>query len=136
MIKSRHSNVWLMPSGPMHQDPCGLITNRRMDDLLWEMRSRFDFILLATPSIEGYSEVSVLAEKSDYVLGVSSHWEFSRRKLKRTKLSVEMAKKKLSGIVFSRPFNLRKQDAVRSAVEPTSVPVPAMGQRLRRFRKV
>ncbi|MDF1740934.1 MAG: hypothetical protein P1U86_17360 [Verrucomicrobiales bacterium] len=138
VIKSRHSNVWLMPSGPMHQDPCGLITNRRMDDLLWEMRSRFDFILMATPSIEGYSEVGVLAEKSDYVVGVSSYWDFSRRKLKRTKLAVELAKKKLSGVIFSRPFNLRKQDGMRAAVEPINVPrpgTPAMGQRLRRFRK-
>ncbi len=138
VIKSRHSNVWLMPSGPMHMDPCGLITNRRMDDLLWEMRSRFDFILIATPSIEGYSEVSVLAEKSDYVVGVSSYWDFSRGKLKRTKLAVELAKKKLSGVIFSRPFNLRKQDGMRSAVEPINVPrpgTPAMGQRLRRFRK-
>lgn len=138
VIKSRHSNVWLMPSGPMHDDPCGLITNRRMDDLLWEMRSRFDFILIATPSIEGYSEVSVLAEKSDYVVGISSYWDFSRRTLKRTKMAVELAKRKLSGVVFSRPFNLRKQDGMRSAVEPINVPrvqTPTMGQPLRRFRK-
>lgn len=139
VIKSRHSNVWLMPSGPIHEDPCGLVTNRRMDDLLWEMRSRFDCILIATPAIEGYSEVSVIAEKSDYVFGVSSYWDFSRRKLKRTKMSVEMANRKLSGVIFSRPFNLRKQGDVRSAVEPINVPAvsaPAMGQRLRRFRKV
>ncbi|MEM9016007.1 MAG: AAA family ATPase [Verrucomicrobiota bacterium] len=102
VIRSRKPNLWFIPSGPQREDPSSLLTGKRMNDLIWTMRSRFDYILVCAPSIHEYAETGVLAGLADHSIVVSSLKEHSRRALEETREALERSGSNLSGIVLTR----------------------------------
>ncbi|MEX2581025.1 MAG: CpsD/CapB family tyrosine-protein kinase [Verrucomicrobiales bacterium] len=101
ILKTRRNNLWFMPSGPMHDDPCGLVAGRRMKDLVWNMRSRFDYIIVASPSIHQYSEAGALVEYADHTVVVAPYRDHTTARLRKTKHAVEAASGVLSAAFLS-----------------------------------
>lgn len=101
VIKSRHPNLWVMPSGPLHADPCGLVSGRRMDDLFSDMKSRFDYVLISAPSILEVSEASILAVAADHVVAVSDMALRPLPRLKKIQASIELARGRMSGLILT-----------------------------------
>ncbi len=101
VIKGRRPNLWFMPSGPVHDDPCGLIEGRRMGDLVWEMRRRFDFILVASPSIDEVSDAGAIVKFSDYTALVTPYGKSSVSHLGRARELIEAASGRLFVVLLS-----------------------------------
>lgn len=89
VVRSRHANLWFMPTGPLHADPGCLLNGRRMSDLLWELKRRFDVVLLVSPSIHEISDAGILAGLADYTLLGTPYWGHSLRQLRETKTALE-----------------------------------------------
>lgn len=101
VIKVRRPNLWFMPSGPLHDDPCGLITGRRMGDLIWDMRSRFDFILLISPAINEVSDAGALAALADCTAVVTPYRGSTLSQLRKARVAIESASAQLSAVFLT-----------------------------------
>lgn len=101
VIKTRRPNLWFMPSGPLHSDPGGLVAGRRMDDLLRDMRSRFDFLLLVAPSIHRVAEAGALAAFADGTVVVAPYGGCSVPQLKKARLALEAASAQLTAVLLT-----------------------------------
>src|SRR5439155_19145612 len=44
-------NLWLMPCGPRPTNPAELLTSPRFQELLVEVRARYDIVLIDTPPV-------------------------------------------------------------------------------------
>ncbi len=101
VIKTRRPNLWFMPSGPLHADPGGLIAGRRMGDLLWDMRSRFDYLLIAAPSIHEFADAGALAALADYTALVTPYRDCRVPQLKKARLALDAASAQLTAVFLT-----------------------------------
>jgi capsular exopolysaccharide synthesis family protein len=120
VIKTLRPNLWFMPSGPLHQDPAGLIAGRRMGDLLWDMRSRFDYLLIAAPSIHEVAEAGNLAALADYTAVVTPYRDCTVPQLKKARLAIESASAQLTAVFLTVSLDGAAADVPQPA---GSVPV-------------
>lgn len=104
VVKTRFNNLWLMPSGPLPRDPSGLVNGKRMDDLFWEMKSRFDYLLVTAPSIHRYSDAGAISAFVDHVVVVTNYHTHNLSRLKETRQAIEACRSTLSGVILSRNF--------------------------------
>jgi capsular exopolysaccharide synthesis family protein len=101
VIRTRRMNLWFMPTGPLHDDPSGLLNGKRMSDLVRELRSRFDFILVASPSINDVSDAGVLAAISEFNTLIAPYHGVSLRRLRETQLALDTVNAPLSGVLLT-----------------------------------
>lgn len=101
VIRSRRPNLWFMPAGPLHADSGALLNGRRMADLVWELRRRFDTVLVASPSIHDVSDAGLLAGLADYTLAATSYLGHSLRGLRETKAALETVSAPFGGVVLT-----------------------------------
>jgi len=104
VIRARRANLWFMPSGPRPDDPGGLLNGRRMSDLIWDLRSRFDFILFASPSIHECSDGGFLASVADYTIITEPSAGYSLKRLRETKTALETVSAVFGGVVLTTRF--------------------------------
>lgn len=122
IFKTRCDSLWLIPSGPRPEDPSLLLTGKRFDDLLWQMRSRFEVILLACPGLQEYSETSTIIEHADHVVAVSPWRQLSRTRFASFAKAVSDHRGKLSALLVSsseRVRPLRQEDRSESKLRAT-----------------
>ena len=79
-----------------------IFASARFDDLMTELRERYDLILIDTPPVLALTDVRVIANHADMLL-FSISWKRTKRKLVRTALSaLAMTKTKRQAVVFNR----------------------------------
>jgi capsular exopolysaccharide synthesis family protein len=61
-------NLWLMPCGPRPGNPAELLTAPRFQEVLEELRSHFDFVLIDTPPVLLVSDPCAVAPRADGVI--------------------------------------------------------------------
>lgn len=94
-------NLYFMPSGIMPSDSAGLLNSRRFTDLLADVKSRFDLVLIDSPPILGVSDASVLAAAVDATMIVVQHRKLPRHMLHRVKQAVDNVGGKVVGVVLN-----------------------------------
>ncbi len=109
IVKTRRPNLWMMPSGAVHDDPSGLLSSKRMDDLVWDLRSRFDYVVMVSPPIEKLADAGALIGYSDHTFLVSSYLGHSVAKLKGIMQSIESFGGATSGLILSQVFHLPQE---------------------------
>jgi len=102
VVKTRKNNLWFMPSGPPREDPSGLFAGKRMEDLIYDMKSRFDYLLITSPSPLSYSEAGVVSGIVDHTIAVTSYKRHSGKILKQLKQALEASGGLLSGVALSQ----------------------------------
>jgi len=99
--KTQVPNLYLLSSGQDTKDAVGLLNTKRTEELLSELKSRFDIVLVDSPPILGVSDGSVLASLVDLTMIVVQHRRFPRSMLKRVKQAVLNAGGKIVGVVLN-----------------------------------
>lgn len=110
VLRTRRPNLWFMPSGPISDDPGGLFNGRRMTDLVRDLRSRFEIILLASPALGSGSEAGLLAGLSDFTVLVSPFAAHSDRRLREARVALENSEASLAGLMLATTTPLRRRD--------------------------
>jgi capsular exopolysaccharide synthesis family protein len=123
VVRSRRANLWFMPAGPLPGDPGGLLNGRRMTDLIWDLRSRFDFILLASPSIHEVSDGGLLAGIADYTLVSTPIGGHGIKRLLETKRALETVSAVMGGVVLTKPLRMSVDPAGPQAGRQDGAPV-------------
>ncbi|MCE9518485.1 MAG: AAA family ATPase [Verrucomicrobia bacterium] len=94
-------NLYFMPSGIMPADSAGLLNSKRFTDLLADVKSRFDLVLIDSPPILGVSDASVLAAEVDATIIVVQHRKLPRHMLQRVKQAVDNVGGNVIGVVLN-----------------------------------
>ena len=101
VLRTQVENLFFLPSGLLPADSAGLLNSQRMVDLIAEVKSRFDLVLIDSPPILGVSDASVLANLADMTMIVVQHRKLPRHMLMRVKQSVENVGGKVVGVVLN-----------------------------------
>jgi Mrp family chromosome partitioning ATPase len=110
-------NLYFLPSGLLPADSAGMLNSQRMVDLIADVKSRFDLVLIDSPPILGVSDASVLANEADMTMIVVQHRKLPRHMLMRVKQTVENVGGKVIGVVLNN-------------VDLAATPVPVLHQLL------
>lgn len=68
--KTEYKNLDLITSGPIPPNPSELIQSRKMEDVLEELKSRYDYVLIDTPPIGLVTDGTTILMKADVALYV------------------------------------------------------------------
>ena len=101
VIRTQVENLYFLPSGLLPADSAGLLNSQRMVDLIADVKSRFDLVLIDSPPILGVSDASVLANEADMSIIVVQHRKLPRHMLMRVKQTVENVGGKVVGVVLN-----------------------------------
>ena len=139
VIRTQVENLFFLPSGLLPADSAGLLNSQRMVDLIADVKSRFDLVLIDSPPILGVSDASVLANIADMTIIVVQHRKLPRHMLMRVKQSVENVGGKVVGVVLNN-VDLRSDAQYQyytsyyTYYSPTNAPGSAQGGKARRRR--
>ncbi len=140
VIRTQIENLFFLPSGLLPADSAGLLNSQRMVDLIADVKSRFDLVLIDSPPILGVSDASVLANEADMTMIVVQHRKLPRHMLMRVKQAVDNAGGKVVGVVLNN-VDLRSDaqyayyTSYYTYYSPTNAPTGGQGGKSRR-RKV
>jgi capsular exopolysaccharide synthesis family protein len=101
ILQTPIDNLYFMPSGILPADAAGILNSRRMSELIADVKSRFDLVLIDSPPILGVSDASVLASEVDLTMIVIQHRKLPRSMLLRVKQAVENVGGNLLGVVLN-----------------------------------
>ena len=141
ILQTPVENLYFMPSGILPSDAAGILNSRRMSELIADVKSRFDLVLLDSPPILGVSDASVLASEADLTIVVVQHRKLPRNMLLRVKQAVENVGGTLLGVVLNN-VDIRSDSqyqyytsyytyyapSARETRQPTNAPAPTMAQ--------
>jgi len=83
--KTSLSNVDIIPSGPIPPNPSELIASKAMNDLILELRDKYDYILLDTAPIGLVTDASILAPLAQSTFYLIRHEKTPKQYLKNIK---------------------------------------------------
>ncbi|MFP6873726.1 MAG: polysaccharide biosynthesis tyrosine autokinase [Verrucomicrobiales bacterium] len=101
ILQTTIENLYFMPSGILPADAAGILNSRRMSELMANVKSRFDLILIDSPPILGVSDASVLASEADLTMVVIQHRKLPRNMLVRVKQAIENVGGDMFGVVLN-----------------------------------
>ena len=94
-------NVWILPSGLIPPYPAELLNSKKMRDMLRELKSRFDFILLDTTPVLGVIDAVIVSSIVDSTVLVIKAGETAKKPFLNAIGELRMAKTKVLGVVFN-----------------------------------
>ncbi|MEG1737746.1 MAG: polysaccharide biosynthesis tyrosine autokinase [Odoribacter sp.] len=76
-----HENLYLLPAGTVPPNPAELLMNTRFDEMIAELRTRFDYIVLDHPPMHIVSDTAIANRVVDITLYVVRAGYLSRKEL-------------------------------------------------------
>ena len=101
VLQTSIENLYFMPSGVLPADASGILNSRRMSELIKEVKTRFDLVLVDSPPILGVSDASVISSEVDLTMIVVQHRKLPRTMLVRVKQAVENVGGTVLGVVLN-----------------------------------
>ena len=101
VLQTAIPNLYFLPAGPSPTDSAGLLNSQRMSDLVADVKSRFDLVLIDSPPILGVSDAAVIANEADATIIVLQHRKLPRQMLSRVKQAVEAVGGNVAGAVLN-----------------------------------
>ncbi len=70
IVPTQFKDLWLMPSGPLPPNPADLLSTGRFQEILAEVSSHFDVIIIDAPPVMGLADALLLASVTGHVMFV------------------------------------------------------------------
>jgi len=70
ILPTQFSDLWLMPSGPLPPNPADLLSTGRFQEILGEVASQFDIVIIDAPPVIGLADSLLLASVARHVMFV------------------------------------------------------------------
>lgn len=101
VLQTPVDNLYFLPSGILPADAAGVLNSRRMSELMSEVKSRFDLVLVDSPPILGVSDASVIASEVDHAIIVIQYRKLPKKMLLRVKQALENVGCNVMGAVLN-----------------------------------
>lgn len=96
------SNLWILPSGPIAENPAELMSSEEMANLLQELSNKFDHVIIDSPPVLAVTDATILSSMVDAVVLVVERGRTHRLALMRTKAIIENAGGRILGTVLNK----------------------------------
>lgn len=96
------SGLDFIAAGPIPPNPAELLQSNAMSDLLAQMRSLYDVVILDAPPLLPVTDAALLAAKADGAMLVLSHGKVTRDQVQLSIERLEQVDASLTGLVFNR----------------------------------
>ena len=70
VVETKHSNLWLLPSGPVPPNPADLLSTGRLRKIIAEAEERFELVVIDGPPTLGLADAPLLAASTNSVIFV------------------------------------------------------------------
>lgn len=101
VVKTSTPNLYMLPAGPLPNDPSGVLGSSRMAQLLAEVNKRFDIVLFDSPPVLGVSDASLLVSKVDATLVVLQPSKMPLKALLRMRNIIQNVGGQIMGLVMN-----------------------------------
>jgi polysaccharide biosynthesis transport protein len=101
-------NLSLLPCGPIPPNPAELIISERMKDMLNELRSRYDHIIVDSPPLVNVTDPVILSTMVDGVILVVHGGKSTRDLVRRARQELATVGAKIFGVVLNN-VDLRRE---------------------------
>ena len=95
-------NVSLIPTGPTPPNPIELLNSENNENLLFELKRKFDVVILDCPPVVGLSDTLVLTKFSDTNIVVVSNKKTKLESLEKTKKTFEQIEAPITGVIINK----------------------------------
>ena len=73
IVSTNFQNLFILPPGPIPPNPAELLLNGRFKELIAELRTQYDYVLIDTPPLGLISDAEIMADQADLSLFVVRH---------------------------------------------------------------
>ena len=70
ILPTQFNDLWLMPSGPLPPNPADLLSTGRFQEILGEVATQFDIVIIDAPPVIGLADSLLLASVTGHILFV------------------------------------------------------------------
>lgn len=102
-------NLYILTAGTISPNPSDLFTSSHMKNLMDELKSCFDYIILDTPPINKVTDTQLISQYSDGCILVVSSGETKIEEIVKTKKLLENANNRILGVVLNK-VEMSKKD--------------------------
>jgi capsular exopolysaccharide synthesis family protein len=95
-------NLWVLPAGPRPPNPAELLSSAAMEEVLGELRQRFDHIVMDSPPLLLVTDATVLSNVVDGVILVVENEAATRGSLARSRHILEGANARILGAILNK----------------------------------
>lgn len=100
--KTSIKNVDLIPTGPTPPNPIELLASKNNAEVIEELRSHYDIIILDCPPVLGMSDTQIISKYSDANIVVVASGETPIELLERCKKVFEASNSKIDGVIINK----------------------------------
>lgn len=100
--KTDHKNLFLIPNGATPPNPIELLSSKKNEDLLNDLKKQYDVIILDCPPVLGLADTLVLTKYSDANIVTISSERTKLETLKEVKKNIEKANSNITGIIINK----------------------------------
>ena len=102
LVRSLHTNVTVLPSGPLPPNPSELLGSARMQEVLDGLRERFDVVLMDSPPALVVTDASVLGMLADGLLIVARAGKTRTGELRAAIAELAQTGRPIAGLMLNR----------------------------------
>lgn len=102
-------NLYVMTSGPKSPNPSELLGSTRMDQLIKELRSDYDFVIFDMPPIVAVTDAQIIASKADGTMLVVRENYTRKDSLQKARELLSMVNANVLGAVFNGSTDVTDQ---------------------------
>jgi capsular exopolysaccharide synthesis family protein len=102
-------NLHFLPSGRLPRTSLGLLESKRIQELVSNLRSRYDVILFDCPPVIGISDASIISSAVDGAIMVCQYRKYPRDMAIRAKQLMDSTGAKMLGVVLNN-INVMRDD--------------------------
>lgn len=95
-------NLWVIPSGPVAPNPSELLGSEKMTELLNDLTTRFDYVLVDTSPVMPVTDAAVMASKVDGVIMLLESGGVSPAVAKEAKTRLKQGGAHILGAVLNK----------------------------------
>ncbi len=94
-------NLYCLPCGPQPANPAELLLSRRFEDVLEQLRERFDLVILDSPPLLTVTDGVILSRKSDGIILVAQAGKTNNADLQQAARQVRDVNANIIGVVLN-----------------------------------
>jgi capsular exopolysaccharide synthesis family protein len=98
---TREPNMHALTAGPLPPNPPALLARKALSELLDELRSKFDWVLLDSPPLASVTDAVLLARQADTTIMVVQHNKVDKKVVRRTITALRKVTPDLLGAVLN-----------------------------------
>lgn len=98
-------NLYYLTSGVLPPNPSDLLSSKRMDEIITEMKEHFDLIIFDTPPVLAVTDAQIIGSKVDGTVVVVPEGEVTKEEVKKTAELLKNVNAEVLGSVMNKVKN-------------------------------